>query len=161
MIPKNHQTMKSNLCIECKKRIIHSSKLCRSCYDKWLKKVNPEYKNNQKENTKQWIKNNVDKYKKGQKDWLAKQDKEYIKVQRRNFQLQKYGLNIESYNKLLEKQNGMCAICGKKETKKSLAVDHCHQTGKVRGLLCFRCNFGLSYFSENAERFLMAYNYLK
>ena len=55
----------------------------------------------------------------------------------------RYGINItpKEYLKLLKKQNGVCAICGKtNKSKKDLAVDHNHETGKVRGLLCTWCN---------------------
>ena len=59
-----------------------------------------------------------------------------------------YGINVEKYRSMLEKQNNVCAICGKEETtinKRSnrvqdLSVDHDHQSGKVRGLLCVKCN---------------------
>lgn len=59
-----------------------------------------------------------------------------------------YGITLQQYEKLLAQQNGTCALCKKPETivnrtgrKTSLlAVDHCHKSGKVRGLLCFRCN---------------------
>ncbi len=53
-----------------------------------------------------------------------------------------YGLTVEDYDKLLESQNGGCAICGLKTEPngKSLCVDHNHETGQIRGILCFRCN---------------------
>jgi hypothetical protein len=60
----------------------------------------------------------------------------------------RYGITLADYNKFLEEQQGLCAICHKPETITkpgeekpfALAVDHDHKTGKVRGLLCFRCN---------------------
>jgi len=63
----------------------------------------------------------------------------------------------EIYDELFEKQNGVCAICGKVETAKQprgkgkinkLCIDHNHTTGKIRGLLCHRCNFKLGYFED-------------
>jgi len=64
----------------------------------------------------------------------------------------KYGLTMEAYEFLLSNQKGVCAICFKSEIGKfqNLAVDHDHKTGKVRGLLCRRCNLGLSYL-DNSE----------
>jgi Recombination endonuclease VII len=54
----------------------------------------------------------------------------------------KYGITLDQYQSLLDKQNGGCAICGKtpEQERKNLAVDHNHVTGEVRGLLCFHCN---------------------
>lgn len=72
--------------------------------------------------------------------------------------LQKYGLSLEAYNKLLIKQDGKCAICDK---YKPLNVDHCHKTGKVRGLLCFNCNTGIGKLYEDKDILHKAINYLK
>jgi uncharacterized protein YlaI len=60
------------------------------------------------------------------------------------------------------KQKGCCAICGKHQTilNKTLNVDHCHKTGKIRGLLCTNCNHGLGKFYDNAEVLKVAINYL-
>lgn len=55
--------------------------------------------------------------------------------------LQKYGLTISDYDAMLAGQNGGCALCGRTNRNgKRLHVDHCHETGRVRGLLCSRCN---------------------
>ena len=69
-------------------------------------------------------------------------------------------MTLNDYDEMLEKQNGVCAICGKEPNGKRLHVDHCHETGVVRGLLCFRCNFGLSYFGEDIKKIKKAYEYL-
>ena len=63
-----------------------------------------------------------------------------------------YGISLEHYYTMLEKQEGRCAVCGitAKDNKKSLAVDHCHKTNKVRALLCARCNCALGFVKENA-----------
>lgn len=62
-----------------------------------------------------------------------------------------YGITLEFYEKLYEKQEGKCAICGVKETilNRKLAVDHDHDTGKIRGLLCTNCNSILGYADDN------------
>jgi hypothetical protein len=82
--------------------------------------------------------------------------------------LKKYGLSIEEYEKMLSSQNGVCSICNKEETRKGkngkvlpLNVDHCHKTGKVRGLLCHLCNVSLGGFQDSEEILLKAINYLK
>lgn len=75
----------------------------------------------------------------------------------------KYGMSLFDYERLLEKQNNVCAICGQGETRpnKALAVDHCHETGKVRGLLCQRCNTMLGGSKDNTEILAKAIEYLK
>jgi hypothetical protein len=63
--------------------------------------------------------------------------------------LRRYGVSVEQYNEMLVKQDGKCAIC--RREFKTLAVDHCHTTGRVRGLLCNNCNLilGLCYDDVN------------
>lgn len=83
-------------------------------------------------------------------------------IWRRN--LKKYGLTIDGYNELLARQNGQCAICGREGHDKCntrLAVDHCHATKKVRGLLCGNCNNGLGRFQDDVALLERALSYLK
>jgi hypothetical protein len=54
-----------------------------------------------------------------------------------------YGIDRPEYERMSEAQGHTCAICGKPENGKALAVDHCHATGAIRGLLCSNCNKGL------------------
>ena len=51
-----------------------------------------------------------------------------------------YGITLRQYRKMLKRQKGVCAVCGKPPKKVSLNVDHDHETDRVRGLLCFFCN---------------------
>jgi hypothetical protein len=84
----------------------------------------------------------------------------YRLVERRRA-LAKYGLSLEDYDRLLEEQGGVCAICGQRcKTGRNLAVDHCHTSGKVRGLLCGACNSGLGHFKEDPALFAAAVGYL-
>lgn len=80
------------------------------------------------------------------------------KIQLRN----KYGITPEIYQEMLDKQKGKCAICGTDScsTGRRLAVDHCHTTGKVRGLLCAHCNTALGKFNDDPQRIQSAINYL-
>src|SRR5271165_1611123 len=64
-----------------------------------------------------------------------------------------YGITLKEYNRILEWQVGVCYICNVAPTKTSLAVDHCHATGKIRGLLCMTCNRGISKFRDDLTRF--------
>ena len=71
-----------------------------------------------------------------------------------------FGITREQFESMLAAQNGVCAICGRPETVKrkgvvhALSVDHCHVTGKIRGLLCSRCNRLLGYVGQRCEGFL-------
>lgn len=75
----------------------------------------------------------------------------------------RYGITWTEYQRLLEKQAGGCAICGviKLEDNKALAIDHDHQTGKVRGLLCRKCNIGLGQLQDSKELLTRAIAYLQ
>lgn len=73
-----------------------------------------------------------------------------------------YGLTPFQYRKLLRNQNGVCAICKEiNDDGRSLAVDHDHYTGKVRGLLCTRCNLGLGFFKDEIRLLAEAIVYLE
>jgi hypothetical protein len=75
-----------------------------------------------------------------------------------------YDFTLADYDALWTAQAGRCAICGRSSGNESgyrLAVDHCHQTGIVRGLLCNRCNSALGYFGDSAKRLRKAAKYLE
>jgi 5-methylcytosine-specific restriction endonuclease McrA len=75
-------------------------------------------------------------------------------------------ISVEVYNQMFADQGGKCAICGQPETAmyrgtvRNLCVDHNHETGEVRGLLCNFCNQGLGYFKDNPELLKSASAYL-
>lgn len=70
----------------------------------------------------------------------------------------KYGITIEHYYNILETQNNLCAIC-KRELKKPV-IDHDHNTGKVRGILCYPCNTAIGKSIEALDLLKKAYDYL-
>lgn len=112
---------------------------------------------------KQWREVNRDRKRATDKAWSERSAARKYETGRRR-QLQKYGLTLEQFDEQLAKQNGVCAICQQLETGgKSLAVDHCHSTGVVRGLLCGSCNRALGLFGESifnlraATRYLMSF----
>jgi len=85
--------------------------------------------------------------------------KEYRKKNLRKYWVQTYDdMTLEKYNEMYKSQNGKCLICGTK--KKQLNIDHCHSTGKVRGLLCFKCNVGIGFFKDNIKILKKAIKYL-
>lgn len=77
----------------------------------------------------------------------------------RKYSITKYGITKEKYEEMLFIQNGVCRICkepekslnGKGTGLKPLAIDHCHETGEVRGLLCSRCNIGIGSLKHSPD----------
>jgi hypothetical protein len=66
--------------------------------------------------------------------------------------LARYGITVDQYNEMLARQNGVCAICEEPcSSGRRLAVDHDHDTGKVRGLLCNRCNRGIGLIKKSSH----------
>lgn len=79
-----------------------------------------------------------------------------------------YGISIHEYREMLGKQGNVCAICKQEEKsvaptsgkRRRLFVDHCHKTGKIRGILCSNCNAGIGYLKDNPEYLRSAIEYL-
>lgn len=91
------------------------------------------------------------------KTWAAR-DSNKLASELRN----RFGIDAHAYEELLAKQEGVCAVCRRKEriAGRRLAVDHCHKTGAVRGLLCQACNTGLGKFEDNPVLLARAAQYL-
>lgn len=80
----------------------------------------------------------------------------------------RFGITVDDYNRMLDEQGHVCAVCGEIETVvdhrgriRMLSVDHDHETGEVRGLLCFSCNVGIGAFKEQRSLIEAAAHYLK
>lgn len=95
------------------------------------------------------------------REWYLKH-RDYAKARNRELMLLRtYGLTAADYEQLREKQGGVCAVCRKPpEEGVNLVVDHCHETGLVRGLLCDGCNFALGRLGDSAEGVSRALAYL-
>lgn len=79
----------------------------------------------------------------------------------------RYGITEDDYERLLVAQGGKCGCCGgdspnnrRNERRGKWHIDHCHATGKVRGLLCMNCNAGLGHFKDDVARLAKAITYL-
>ena len=115
------------------------------------------------------------KWDKSEKGKLIKKahDKKYHESKRgqityKNSRLKRiYNITLEQYDQMFEQQNGVCAVCKNPEIAKNqhsllrLAVDHDHETGKVRGLLCQKCNQAIGLMSENIKILKEAVDYLE
>lgn len=78
--------------------------------------------------------------------------------------LRQYGITVEDYDRMLAAQGGGCAICGgtdPQRNRKWFCVDHDHETGVVRGLLCMNCNDGLGRFADDPAQLRAAAAYLE
>ena len=96
------------------------------------------------------------------KKWMKENPEKLPTLQEKRAYSRKknFGVSEEDYAKMLSDQNNSCAICSK-EIGWEAAVDHCHTTNKVRGLLCRNCNLGLGGFKDNTETNRKAIAYVK
>jgi hypothetical protein len=118
--------------------------------------ADPDHKARHNEQQKERYRNNREKL-------LEYNKKRYNPEYDRERKLKRYGITSEDYNSIFDAQEGRCAVCGihQSELKKPLFVDHVHSTGKIRGLLCHRCNFAIGLFYDNIDNLFNAINYLK
>jgi hypothetical protein len=103
---------------------------------------------------------NRDKILAANKDRRKRNPEPYKKHSRRANLKKNFGITLEQRDALLDRQGGVCAICGSHESERALHVDHCHSTGSVRGILCHRCNTGIGMFRDNIEFLSSAIQYL-
>lgn len=122
------------------------------------------------------------KYREENSERLNKYSKEYYKANKQKaleynslnkewqYRLRifrRFGITPEIYDEMFKTQGGLCAICHQPETKKlkgkviSLAIDHNHKTGKIRKLLCHKCNVAIGLLDENKDRILNCHKYLE
>lgn len=134
----------------------------KAAYDKVYKKKN-------KKQVKLW---NQKYYKQNKKRLLAYQQKyhkehalEMHSYHRDYYRFKSYGIDKDTFDKMFTSQNGKCFICetvfNLTNKKTSPHIDHNHHTGKVRSLLCQKCNLGLGNFQENIDFLIKASEYLK
>jgi hypothetical protein len=122
------------------------------------REANPDRK---KEYARQHRLRNLDRYLEREREARQRaiaKDPEGVRAKRRSKHLaKKYGITLEQYNAMHEAQGGTCKICLRPPSamgfkrRKGFAVDHCHTTGAVRGLLCFRCNRALGQLEDSPE----------
>jgi len=95
--------------------------------------------------------------------WALANPEKMREHQRRSMLKRKYSMTLEDYDAMLANQGGVCAICGTTDTAPwdHFAVDHCHQSGNVRGLLCQGCNTCIGRVDDNTETLRKAIRYLE
>ncbi len=173
MSRKNRKSPKSkSSCQKCNAEFIPRRYEQKYCSDRcrW-NSISPEKR---KAKRKRWLKRNGKKYvqeynKKNKRKLLElnyswrKKNPEASKLTARKTLLKRtYGITLEQYEEILQKQDYRCAVCKRHrdEFTKNLAVDHDHKTGEIRGALCTHCNRTIIGRNRDAEIFMNAYKYL-
>lgn len=124
------------------------------------KPVTPEAKRLKSLRHKKWAEENRDHL----SAYMRKYNAEHPKSQEQKDQAisrsmkMNYGIDIHQYRQMLSEQKGLCKLCGKPPRKRRLVIDHCHKTGKIRGLLCNGCNRSLALL-DNPELLRQAIKY--
>lgn len=146
--------MNNKICTKCKQ-----TKLLNEFHA--VSKVNKKPRAACKECNKLYFRKNYEKNPEKYRGY--KQNKPYVyrAELKRKYNLKTFGLTVDQYENMLIKQKGVCAICLECCTSgKRLAVDHCHKTGKVRQLLCRRCNQSMGKFNDDPVLLQKVVNYL-
>lgn len=158
--------METKICSKCKQeksvgefsRDKHSKddlrRICKKCDIQKNKQYRAENKEKIKEKNKQYYAKNAEKLNENKKQYRA-ENPEKIKDGKLRY---KYGITLEKYNVMSQEQGNACLIC---KQEKKLVVDHCHDTGIVRGLLCSECNTAIGLLKETTEYFVNAIEYLQ
>ena len=134
-------------------------KKCDTAYRrKWLAS-NPERKARYNEYSRSYHLEHRERRLKQMREWKRRNP---LRVKLANDLRHRQGLTPDEYRELIAAQEGQCAICGDRPSaSKSLAVDHCHETGIIRGALCDRCNLGLGLLRDNPEILRAAAHYVE
>jgi hypothetical protein len=174
--------MKTKICSRCKienqisnfhkKRITKDglSPWCKPCCSETMFAIRHKDINHTREKANEYRKRNIDRIRfldnsrhrivsPEKRSEYRKRRRAEISIMQEKSRLKKlYGLTFLGLDEMRRKQFNMCAICGR---KLKLNIDHCHKTGKVRELLCFKCNTGLGMFGDNLRLVESAARYLR
>ena len=112
------------------------------------------------ERVKRWQRENPDRLNAYRRAYRQRPERK--RAERESHLQRQYGMSLADYERMFERQAGLCRICGVRPRKgTNLHVDHDHETGAVRGLLCFKCNNAIGLFDESHDLFQAAADYLK
>jgi Recombination endonuclease VII len=114
-----------------------------------------------REYSRQWEAENKEKIKAYRKDFISRNLEHYRERCKRSDRKRKYGVTGQQFLSMKEAQGNRCAICGNTPSGKELCIDHCHATGKVRGLLCNHCNVVLGMAEDSVQILTEAIAYLQ
>lgn len=145
-----------------------------SCFDRWngysvgfypsckeCKKIIKEvYRKNNPEKHREWKKRHYIRNREKVIQKTTEYRKNHPGLSRKIALKFQYGISLDYFNDLMNKQSGCCAICFEKPNKRVLYVDHCHITDKIRGLLCLKCNSMLGFCNDRKDILNNAIEYL-
>jgi len=123
---------------------------CRTCFQAQAlarAEAKPELRQIARERARKWLEDNPDRKRSYNRAYAEAGKKG--PADRKSHLKRKFGITLEDYDRMLVEQGGGCAICGDPPGVTALHVDHCHDSGRVRGLLCFRCNSALGNLRED------------
>lgn len=135
-------------------------KVCDNAKMKELRATDPEWRENRNSATSRYYYENAEERRRKSREYEAKpeaKEKTKCRAYRR-----KYGITWEEVKLIIESQDNKCVICKSVfVTSRDPKLDHCHVTGKIRGVLCHPCNVSLGLMKENVENILALAEYLK
>ena len=115
--------------------------------------------------TSKYYRENKEKHNEASSRYYRKHKEKISGKSRGRWLKDKYDLTEQQYEEMLKNQGGKCKICNSEninaKSKGNLVIDHCHKSGKVRGLLCDKCNMGLGTFNDDIQLFKNAIEYLE
>jgi hypothetical protein len=130
--------------------------LCEVCYRRKLY-ADPTRRERHDALGKSWRQKNRAKNAANTKKWYD----DHRDSQLEKMRTRRTGVSPEVFNAMKDAQNGACAICGGGPTAKNFHVDHCHESGRIRGLLCSKCNTAIGQLQDDPEICERAAEYLR
>lgn len=135
-------------------RPYYGNSLCRQCYSKAWQQANKDKRHKwYLDHREEQLDKSRERYRKNPKAKLryCKEYREKYPHKQRDQQLKRlYGITLEQYNMFVAQQDNTCKLCGMQPIKKPV-VDHCHKTGKIRGVICQGCNILLGFFETRID----------
>jgi hypothetical protein len=134
-----------------------------AAYGRAWREAHPDY---MAEVSRRWRKEDPARHAAKERAWRRANPESATAINRRSYIYRTYDMTAEEHEGLVEAQDGLCAICGRPETRatkgviSALAIDHDHATKTNRGLLCFACNAGIGLFGDDPSRLTAAAAYL-
>lgn len=136
---------------------------CRLCWKSFNKTYRFKNRDKMNKNRKEWGINNRPKVNANVRKYRTKHIA-YDKQRKESYWLKwKYGITVDQKSKMIFDQNGRCGCCGElfENEAKKIAVDHCHDTGTIRKILCNKCNFAIGLIDESVEKAQKILEYIK